>query len=73
MISKFKGFNFTINFVVGVWEEFSGTNSTDLHENTSIIELNDKVTNICYGGAIAYSSKELIKHLIVDATPNLLI
>lgn len=41
MISKFKGFNFTMNFVVGVWEEISGTNSTDLYENTSIIELND--------------------------------
>jgi len=73
MISKFKGFNITINFAVGLWDEIIGTNSTDLHENTSIIELNDKVAKICYGGAIAYSSKELIKHLIVDATPNLLI
>ena len=73
MISKFKGFNFTINFVVGVWEEISGTNSTALQENSSIVELNDKVTNICYGGAIYYSSKELIKNLVVDATPNLLI
>ena len=53
MISKFKGFNFTINFVVGIWEEISGTNRTDLHENISIIELNDKITNICYGGALS--------------------
>lgn len=73
MISKFKSFNFTINFIVGIWEEVSGTNSTDLYQNTSIVELNDKVTSICYGGAITYSSKELIKHLILDATPNLLI
>ena len=73
MISKFRGFNFTTNFIVGVWEEISSTNSTDLCKNNSIIELNDKVANICYGGAIAYSSKELIKHLIIDATPNLLI
>lgn len=59
--------------MVGVWEEISSTNSTDLYENSSIIELNDKITNICYGVAITYSSRELIKHLVIDATPNLLI
>lgn len=41
--------------------------------NSTNIELADQVSNICYGGAVVYSSKSLIKNLIVDTTPNLLL
>lgn len=44
-------------------------NTTDVVKE----ELVDKVSNICYGAAVVYSSKSLIKNLIVDATPNLLL
>lgn len=44
-------------------------NSTDVAKE----ELAGQVSNICYGGAVVYSSKNLIKNLIVDATPNLLL
>ena len=40
--------------------------------NSTNALLEDKVVNFCQGGAIAYTSKELIRNLVIDATPNLL-
>ena len=48
----------------------SAGNSTN---GTDIPDLEQKVINICKGGAIGYTSKELVKNLIIDATPNLLL
>ena len=58
-----------VDFVWGVADGVidgsrNGTNTTDLE---------NKVVNLCQGGAIAYTSKELIRNLLIDATPNLLL
>ena len=44
------------------------TNNTDVSS-----DLETKVVNLCKGGAIVYTSKEVIRNLVIDATPNLLL
>ena len=65
--------NATVEVGWGIFDEIrifvTLGNSTDVAKE----ELADQVWNICYGGAVVYSSKNLIKNLIVDATPNLLL
>ena len=40
---------------------------------TNTTDLENQVVNLCQGGAIVYTSKELIRTLLIDATPNLLL
>ena len=65
--------NGTVNVGWGIFDEIrifvTVGNSTGVVKE----KLADQVSNICYGGAIVYSSKNLIKNLIVEATPNLLL
>lgn len=61
--------DFTWGVVDGVIDAARNTtNSTDMS-----LDLENKVVNLCQGGAIVYTSRELIRNLVINATPNLLL
>jgi hypothetical protein len=44
----------------------------DAKNNTNSSDFETKVLNICHGGAVVYSSRTLLKNLLLGASPILL-